>query len=139
MARTVFNLNQYKKQVEAAQPMLGIFWIYRGQIIEFSVPAAGIPPIGGFKDSSYDHAAYWKQVCSMHPELKGKEYWTVPRGRVTYTANGVYHVVMSTKNAANRILLARIMRLFNLPQGRTIAVADAHYNDMPQNMDDFDD
>jgi len=130
--RKVFSLTK-----EAAEPQIGIFWIYRGQILQFSQPVSQVPPVGGFKDSNYQHSTYWNQMTKMFQELAGKEYFSVPRGRVLFSINGVYHIILPSKEASNTILCARIMRNFSLPRNKTVVETDMHYNP-PQN-EDFDD
>src|SRR5437899_2791486 len=93
---------------DSGEPQIGIFWVYRGQILRFTQPVSQVPAVGGFRDSSYGHDGFWKQMIDLFPELSLKEYFDIPRGRVLFAVNGVYHVLLPRKESKNRILVARV-------------------------------
>jgi hypothetical protein len=75
----------------------------------------------------------WPKVQKQYPDLRDKEYEQVPRGRVLYDAGRRQYVLLcSDVVAKNRVLLAQIMRRFNLPREATRVVVDQHYNDPAQ-------
>jgi len=125
----VYNLSK-----ESASPMIGIFWIYKGQILQFAESVQNVPPGGGFKDSNFTHDAYWSQVQRMYPELADKEYFDIPRGRVLFVINGVYRTILPTVESKNSTLVSRIILNFSLPKGKTVVTTDQHY-DPPANVD----
>lgn len=129
MKRKVYNLKK-----EAANPQIGIFWLYKGQILQFAESVNNVPPVGGFKDSGYTHDSYWKQVQQMHPELAGKEYFDVPRGRVLFVINGTYKIILPSAQSKDMMLIKRIISNFSLPAAKTIVETDLHY-DAPQDAD----
>ena len=135
MRKKIYRLGSLDK--ETGEPQIGIFWVYRGQVFQFTQPYSSVPPVGGFRDSNYTHDGYWGQMEKMFPELAGKEYFSVPRGRVLFEVNGTFHIVMSSKDAKNQILIARIKRAFNLPP-KTVVDTDVHYNPPEELGEDFD-
>ncbi len=128
--RNIYNL----KKEAYASPSVGIFWIFKGQIIEFSEDVRSLTPISGYITSNYNHDAYWKQMQSLYPELKPKEYYEIPRGRVNYVSTGIYNILLPKKESQNKILAMRIARIFALPFGKWVVMADEHY-DPPETAD----
>jgi hypothetical protein len=129
----------FSLQKEAAEPQVGIFWLYKGQILQFTQPVSAIPPVGGFKDSNYNHDAYWGQMTKMFPELAAKEYYDIPRGRVLFQVNGTYIIMLPSKEATNRMVVSRIIKNFNLPAAKSVAKADHHYDPSSMIQKEFDD
>jgi hypothetical protein len=133
MLSKYFHLNK-----EAAEPQVGIFWLYMGQVLQFSQPVSSVAPVAGFKDSGYNHDSYWNQMVKMFPELNQKEYYDIPRGRVLFSVNGIYHIMLPALEAKNKIVVSRIIRNFSLPRERSVAETDHHY-DPPAQQELFDD
>src|SRR5205814_10666834 len=122
----------------AAEPLIGIFWFYKGDIIQFADPISRLMPPGStveppFIDARYDHVTSWPQVVQKYPELAGQPYESVPRGRVTKTPQG-FNLLATSNIVANAILVRQIMRRFNLPNNKTMIEADPHYED-PSKID----
>jgi hypothetical protein len=133
MRRKLFSLDK-----EAGTPNVGIFWLYKGQIIDFMIPVSETSPVGGgFRDSPYEHQAYWGSVQSRFPELRGKEYYDIPRGRIAGLPNGTYNILLPSRQAANPVLVQQIVRRFQLPPGKISAVSDVHYDPPPEDFDDI--
>src|SRR5205814_5592011 len=105
----------------AAEPLIGIFWFYKGDIIQFADPISRLMPPGStveppFIDARYDHVTSWPQVVQKYPELAGQPYESVPRGRVTRTPQG-FNLLATSNIVANAILVRQIMRRFpSLPR-----------------------
>ena len=120
------------------QPLLGIFWLRRSRVIAFTVSADEVEAVGGTRDSAFAHSDEWSAVVRQFPELAGKEYWAVERGRVIQRmADDSFVVFASTAVVANHRLFAKIIRRFNLPPGKTRAISDRHYD--PPGDDLFED
>ena len=53
---------------------VGIFWIYRGQLILKAVPLQEGLDDGDFINGPEDHLSYWDTVRRTHPALRSVEY-----------------------------------------------------------------
>lgn len=121
---------------ESRMPKVGIFWFLGDEIIEFAQDQTAVPVNHvGFKDSPWDHYAVWDKVVKVYPQLQGKEYFDIPRGRVLYnTKDDMYHIITSTALANDQKKINKVMRAFSLPIRNTKAITDPHYEDVA----DFD-
>jgi hypothetical protein len=119
-------------------PQLGIFWLYRHRIIAFTVPVDAVTEVGGSKDASLAHSDLWDQVVKQQPKLAGKEYWSVPRGRVLFQIpKRTYIIYSSTSLASDQSVIGKIVRRFGL-SGLDVQVgSDRHYD--PPDDDMFED
>src|SRR4051794_1047899 len=110
----------------ALDPQVGIFWVYMGNIVQFSDPVSMLTSgnvVPQFVDSRYDHAQVWPQVVAKYPALRGQPYESVPRGRVTMVPQG-FNLLVNSRVAGNPILLRQIMRRFGLPPLKTHVQTD---------------
>jgi hypothetical protein len=135
MKRKFYNVIKH-----AATPQIGIFWVYKGQVIQFSESVNNVAAIGGFKDSEHSHDAHLGQMQKMHPELAVKEYFDIPRGRILYVVNGTYKIILPSKLSKNAVMISKIKKSFSLPPAKTIVETDLHYGPPPRDsMDDVED
>lgn len=118
-----------------AVSQVGIFWLYRHEIIfAHKVPLADGAHYGNAVTGTKDHADYWEELriseklAQLPPELR-EEYFSIPRGRVVYHSDTdrffIYHGNNATKSD-----LAKVRRVFNLPKAKTICEQDLHYCDL---------
>ena len=119
----------------ASAPLVGIFWEYKGEIIDFSVDARTTSAVAGFRDSPYDHYVAWDQMQKLYPELRDKGYDEIPRGRVIGKPDGAFRLFLSPEEVSNQVLINKIMKVFQLPREKTEVVGDEHYS---LNFDPFD-
>ena len=122
-------MNWYKMKKQAGSPLVGIYWDYKGEIISFTVPVDIAPHNEtGFIDSPKDHAYAWKDVQAMYPELRRKEYESVPRGRVVAFPGGQkFRIFIPPERVGDKSLVSRIIREFDLPRSKTVIETDEHY------------
>ncbi len=119
------HLHHHDEPVQS--PQLGIFWMHGRKLIHFAAPAEGVQEVEGFRDSPFDHDAYWVEVTKCHPKLREKEYFEVPRGRVIYTrSTGHYRILTSRKLARDADCIRRVRAAFQLPADTEVLV-DEHY------------
>lgn len=119
-------------------PLLGIFWLRHGGVVAFTVSAFSMEAAGGTKDSDYTHSDQWSEVMRRFPDLVGREYWAIERGRVIQQMTDSSFVIFaSSEVVANERLIAKIIRRFHLPPTQTRAMSDRHYD--PPGDDLFDD
>ncbi len=113
--------------------MVGIFWVWRGEVLAGErTPVASGQRYGGAVCGWRDHAELWDELAAagsldpLPPELRG-EYFSVPRGRVTWHADdGLFHVYHGGLDAET---LGKVARAFMLPAGGWLAGTDLHYTD----------
>lgn len=125
-----YNLHSIKKQA-MNRPQVGIFWfITPTNIISFS---REIYSAEQNADAPYDHITAWHKVLSAYPKLRGKDYDNVPRGRVTLV-DGIFYILVG-KDYANKSVIEKIRKEFNIPANRYRAEFDEHYETLP--VDDY--
>ena len=109
---TFGSLNFQSSEVLMAKssPQLGLFWIYRRRVIAFTVPFDTIRSIAGSTDTDLAHANLWKEVVGQRPELDGREYWSIPRGRVLFQKTFVIYA--SSSIISDTKLVEQVVRRF---------------------------
>jgi len=129
------------KKLAGSNPQVGIFWVYQGDIVQFSDPIEMLNPgtvVPSFVDSSYDHVNKWREVVSKYPALRNKEYYDVPRGRVTKVPGG-FNLLAPSTIVKNPVLVRQIMRRFDLPPVKTRLQQDTHYENPEISEHELDD
>lgn len=122
-------------------PMVGIFWIHDGEVIPpngigCSATIRDAPEVAGYCDSPADHIGAWPLVTKLYPELRGKEYDEVPRGRVTmHKGSGQFLAMLPPEVVDDVDVRRKIANEFNLPKNNTKFIGDDHYR---LSMDDAD-
>ena len=119
--------------------MIGIFWIYKGIVIGNAVDVVnGDKCVPGIIDSPDNHTDFWdtdKEFKRQFPELKFREYFEVPRGRVLYGRNEEQPIVYMDKilfSGSTKQLIAEFFCLDNLKVSwRT----DSHYTTSVEELD----
>ena len=119
---------------------VGIFWILGRKVIAFREPAANVPPVNGVADSDLAHDPMWTAIQREHRQLRDKEYWQIPRGRVVHHVQRDRFVVYCpTQMSEDAELIARIRRKVSLPPDRTDVLPDLHYDPPSDDLLDDDD
>src|SRR5262245_39427400 len=112
---------------------VGIFWIYRGQLILKTIPLQEGLDDGDFINGPEDHLSYWDTVRRTHPALQSVEYDAVPRGRVLYKkAEGRCYVYMDIV-LHNEDVKKLLRHYFALPDETPFAT-DIHYTTTPADL-----
>ena len=112
---------------------VGIFWIYRGQLILKAVPLQDGLDDGDFINGPEDHLSYWDTVRRTRPALRSVEYDAVPRGRVLYKkAEGQCYVYMD-KVLHHEDVKTMLRHHFALP-AETPFYTDIHYTTTPADL-----
>ncbi|MBQ2553335.1 MAG: hypothetical protein II563_10900 [Treponema sp.] len=125
-----------------ADPKLGIFWFYDGEII-FSHAVCLVDGLhyGDAVTGVKDHADYWEELgrkgeLDVLDESLREEYFSIPRGRVVYHSDSgqffVYH-----GNNITRKDLRKVAVFFNLPKEKTVFEQDIHYCDFDDSEWEF--
>ncbi len=103
----------------AASPMLGLFWLHMGDIIDHSVPQDQAPVREGFAQVAEHHETEWPMVQMANPALQKLDHNSLARGRVVMDVNtGQYIMKLPEREAKNPILVQRLIRYFGLPRNK---------------------
>lgn len=111
-------------------PRIGIFWIYQGvvlgQAVDLAVGEEGVP---GLLDSPDNHADLWegKRLLTSYPELRGREYFAVPRGRVLWNFPQKQAIVYMDAKLFDAATKASIAVFFDLTTSEIVWRTDPHY------------
>ena len=128
---------------------LGIFWVFKGQLLSRTVPIIKAERRAGRLDSPLAHVSAWSGLVAehrqTHPLLSVLEYDEVPRGRVIFdipTRTFVVYMDASlfrttgSRTSPDPTVAEALRGTFDL-QGRTVRFAtDPHYRLLCSEPDD---
>ena len=120
-----YNLNDIKKNA-GLRSKVGIFWIVNNNIVSFDRDVLSGEKRG---DAPYDHMHVWDKMLRGYPSLRGKDYYNVPRGRVTLV-DGVFNVLIG-EDSNNPGIISKILKEYNIPRDRYHVIIDDHYETQP--------
>ncbi len=116
---------------------VGIFWIYKKQVLADSVPWAEGESYGENVNGLSDHYTHWATFQRQRPELRRYEYEQVPRGRVIYNKlKTTFTVLGSERFIRDEAQCAMVLEAFHLPPSQTRFRADEHYGPVPGMLHD---
>lgn len=118
--------------LESRTPKLGIWWIVKEAVVAFQVEFRDVPVVGVSRDSDLLHFKLFDKLA-----LPG-EYTDYERGRVIFLVKPAKFAIVGSHNLlAQKDLVVKIAREFNLPMSNLAIVADSHY-DMDFDGGDWD-
>jgi hypothetical protein len=110
---------------------IGIFWFYKEKVIGHASPvSAGEESFPGMIDSPKNHADVWDECRTLlkdFPELRGQEYYCIPRGRVLWNKNDQHAIVYMDSTLFNALCKELITAFFNLEGCEVKWKTDSHY------------
>lgn len=107
--------------------LTAIYWFNGDEIILFKREVE--PDHRGIAAYPEQHVDKWREVVAARPELSGKAYNDIPRGRMTYfagTAN-VYNIAAGGKTLENNALMNALLKKLALPAGAEIIFEESPY------------
>ena len=111
----------------AAEPEVGIFWLYRGRPIVDGTPLSESERYGAMINYTGDHARFWETLQRNRLVPRDVEYDEVPRGRVLYnTSTRKFTMLADRCILGNKAAVRRMRELFHLPPS-TETGTDPHY------------
>ena len=117
-------------------PQIGIFWLYKEQILGRASPvSAGEESCTGLIDSPKNHTDVWDEdrtLLTDFPELRGQEYFSIPRGRVLWNEAGRRAIVYMDSTLFNDRCKELIVNFFELDGWDVKWKMDAHYTTEPE-------
>ena|SRR6056297_401410 len=112
-------------------PKIGIFWIYKQKVIGHASPVSeGEESYPGLLDSPKNHSYVWDEdrtLLTDFPELRGLEYYSIPRGRVIWNKNDQHVIVYMDSTLFNVESKELITSYFNLEDCKVMWKTDPHY------------
>lgn len=111
-------------------PRIGIFWVYQGAVLGQTVDlTAGEEGVPGLLDSPDNHVDLWegKQLLTAYPELRRREYFDVPRGRVLWNRPQHLAIVYMDAKLFDAATKTRISDFFELTTSEIAWRTDPHY------------
>ena len=69
------------------------------------------------------HSILWNQLCKTEPELKNKDYYSYPRGRVAYKRVEQIYCINITPELNNDEIIRSVILQYNL-EGEKVLVDD---------------
>lgn len=116
-------------------PRIGIFWIYKDRVFGRSSPVTtGEENYPGLFDSPNNHSEVWEEDRTLlveFPELRGKEYFSVPRGRVLWNEAGQHAIVYMDEVLFSDRCKGLIVDFFDLDGYEVKWKRDMHYTTSP--------
>ena len=113
----------------AAEPEIGIFFVYDGRLLIEGTQLSAGEPYGSFKGHAIGHPAFWHTLQRNGVVPTDVEYDEVPRGRVGYDMKELkFYVFADACIRKDSHMMERIEREMNLPSADTAPPApDSHY------------
>lgn len=109
------------------EPHVGIFWLFRGEVLFDTTPLSEAEPFGDFRIHSGNHISIWEQfrlAKIVPPEVEYEEY---PRGRVAFDSKSKRFNLLADRCILRRKdTIAKIKRQMHLPRNTSFGT-DPHY------------
>lgn len=117
---------------------IGIFWVYKEMLFGHASPVTegeGFCP--GLIDSPVNHVDFWDEdrtLLADFPELRGQEYFSIPRGRVLWNEAGQHAIVYMDASLFSDKCKELIVDFFDLGGCEVKWKRDAHYTTIPESL-----
>lgn len=113
---------------KAAEPEVGIFWVYQGRPIIDAVSVSQAQDYKEFKSHATGHYDFWRTLQRNGVVPTDVEYDEVPRGRVVYNNQArKYYLFADACIRKDPRMIDRIESDMGLPSKNTIVRSDPHY------------
>lgn len=110
------------------EPCVGIFWLFRDEIIIDSAPLSKAEPYGTALTHPTGHIDYWTRLQHTGAVPAEVEYEEPPRGRVVFDKREQrFHLLADKCILSRRKVVREIMDAMHLPPGKTSEDRDEHY------------
>jgi hypothetical protein len=116
-----------KKLLGRAVGQVGIFWVFRGKVLAATWALQDGEQYGEAITGLIDHVDFWPQLQQQHPELRGLEYETVPRGRVVFKIRAEKFVIYLDKVLLKPKIKQSVLTAFELRDAHFEFMSDPHY------------
>lgn len=110
-----------------AEPHVGIFWLFRGEVLFDTTPLSEAETFGDFRIHSGNHISVcerFRLARMVPPEIEYEEY---PRGRVVFDSKSkLFNLLADRCILRRKDILAKIKKQMHLPK-TTVEGTDSHY------------
>lgn len=123
------NQRSRARRKRAAEPEVGIFFVYEGRLLIDATPVSEAESYGSFKGHATGHDRFWQTLQRNNLVPREVEYDEVPRGRVGYDIKERrFYIMVDACIKKNERIIDRIERDMNLPSANTAPPKlDSHY------------
>jgi hypothetical protein len=110
------------------EPMVGIFWLFKGELIFDVTPVSTAEPYGDCVGHAKSHIAFWADLQRAGVIPLDVEYEEPPRGRVVFNVKTRQYIAYADNCIlAIPAVVRRILRDFSLPNELTVVSGGVHY------------
>ena len=110
------------------EPMVGIFWLFKGELIFDVTPVSSAEPYGDCVGHANSHIAFWTSLQDAGVIPLDVEYEEPPRGRVVHHVRTHKYFIYTDKCIRDKPAVVRkIFREFSLPTDSAVITSDGHY------------
>ena len=110
------------------EPMVGIFWLFKGELIFDATPVSAAEPYGDCLGHANSHIAFWTSLQRTGVIPLDIEYEEPPRGRVVFNMKTKQYIAYVDKCILEKpAVVRRLIRDFSLPTELAIVSGDGHY------------
>ena len=115
-------------QSDNNQPMVGIFWLFRGRLIIDASPLPEAEPYGDCLTHRNSHIDYWTEQQRLGVVPKEIEYEEPPRGRVVFHTKTARSTLYADRCIlAKKAVIKQIKKTMHLPSEGTDVRTDGHH------------
>jgi hypothetical protein len=110
------------------EPMVGIFWLFKGQLIFDVSPVSTAEPYGDCVGHAKSHIAFWSELQRAGVIPSDVEYEEPPRGRIVFNMKTRQYIVYADKCIrVQSAVVRKIFRELSLPTDSAVITSDGHY------------
>jgi hypothetical protein len=110
------------------EPMVGIFWLYKGELIFDVTPVSAAEPYGDCVGHANSHIEFWTDLQRAGVIPLDIEYEEPPRGRVVFNMKTKQYIAYVDKCIREKpAVIRRLIRDFSLPAELEVVSGDGHY------------
>ncbi len=118
---------------------IGVFWFYKGTVIGKPVDLDIAEDTGiGVLDSPDTHTDLWdndRGLLKSFPDLYGREYFSIPRGRVLWEIEMSSAKVFMDSVLFENTIKQKVLKFFNLKSTNVKWERDVHYTTNSMDID----
>ena len=119
------------------EPKIGIFWIYKEEILAGMKSLRVIRAVCGMKDTDFEHYRLWSEFQKARHELRCFEYEDIPRGRIVYSEKeNAFILYLGKEMAGNKGIVEKIVSRFDLKNLNVRVCTDEHYGIILKNRNE---
>lgn len=119
------------KQTKQGEPIVGIFWLFNGQLIFDTSLLSDGEDDGEFIDHPTGHTDYWEELQRLGVVPRDVDYEEPPRGRVLFKKkSGRFALYADRCILKRKSVVKEIMKAMRLPASKTDVGSDGqlgHY------------